>query len=326
MKDLVSVIIPVYNVEKYLKDCLDSVIEQTYRYLEIIVIDDGSTDSSSNICDEYAARDSRVNVIHKKNEGLSITRNKGLKVSTGEFIYFLDSDDWLRKEAIYNLLYTIKQSTADFVFFDGRTYNDANQNYNTRQGDTHLNKYSDDIGLKVFESLQNNKELRFPVQLYFYKREFLLENRMSFISGIYYEDMVFTFQAFCNASKVAHCHKELYNRRIRKGSIVRTTPNKEYFKSSVTVYHSIIQIAKEKGIQKLESVDKYTARCAMRPLEIYQKLDKSDKKDCKSDYQLFIKEIREKKGFGSKALVYRTYGRIPWLSYKLFQKLRGDGR
>lgn len=321
MEDLVSIIVPVYNVEKYLRDCLDSVIKQTYGYLEIFLIDDGSTDSSSNICDEYATKDSRIYVIHKKNEGLSVTRNTGLKVVSGEYVYFLDSDDWLERDAIYKLVHTIKQSSADFVFFDGRTYNDTTQNYNTRQGDTHLNKYSDDVGLNIFETLQNNKELRFPVQLYFYKKQFLIENRMTFIPGIYYEDMVFTFQAFCNANKVAHCHEELYNRRIREGSIVRTTPDKEYFKSSVLVCHSIIQIAREKEIQKQESVEKYTARCAMRPLEIYQKLDKSDKKDCKSDYQLFIKEIREKNGFGSKALVYRTYGRISWLSYKLYQKV-----
>ena len=90
---LISVIIPVYNVEKYLHRCLDSVIEQTYKNLEVILIDDGSTDHSGEICDDYAAKDVRIHVIHQENQGVSAARNKGLDNVKGEYITFVDSDD-----------------------------------------------------------------------------------------------------------------------------------------------------------------------------------------------------------------------------------------
>lgn len=106
-KDLISVIIPVYNVEKFLKKCLDSVINQTYTNLEIIVVDDGSKDKSGEICDSYKNKDARIKVIHKQNGGLSSARNVGLEKSNGDYILFLDSDDWIDLtyiEVLYNNL------------------------------------------------------------------------------------------------------------------------------------------------------------------------------------------------------------------------------
>jgi len=114
MNCLISVIIPVYNVEKYLKKCIDSVIAQTYRNLQIILVDDGSTDKSPKICDEYAAKDNRVLVIHKKNGGLSSARNSGLKVASGQYITFLDSDDYITS-TIYEEMYSVLQRKKDRI-------------------------------------------------------------------------------------------------------------------------------------------------------------------------------------------------------------------
>lgn len=100
MKPLISVIVPVYNVEQYLRKCLDSVISQTYTNLEIILVDDGSTDLGGRICDEYACQDNRITVIHKVNGGLGFARNSGLEICTGEYVMFVDSDDWLAAEAV----------------------------------------------------------------------------------------------------------------------------------------------------------------------------------------------------------------------------------
>lgn len=97
---LVSVIIPVYNVEKYLNKCIESVVQQTYENLEVILVDDGSTDNSGNLCDEWSQKDSRIKVIHKENGGLSSARNKGNSVSSGDYIFYLDSDDYISKECI----------------------------------------------------------------------------------------------------------------------------------------------------------------------------------------------------------------------------------
>ena len=115
MDSLISIIIPVYNVEEYLRECLESVLVQTYQNLEIILVDDGSTDNSGSICDEYKKKDSRVKVIHKKNGGLSDARNAGLDICSGEYIGFVDSDDWISKEMyehLYREAYTLK---ADMV-------------------------------------------------------------------------------------------------------------------------------------------------------------------------------------------------------------------
>lgn len=107
--DLISVIIPVYKVEKYLKKCVDSVINQTYRNLEIFLVDDGSPDNCGDICDEYAAKDSRIKVIHKANGGLSDARNAALDVITGEYVCFVDSDDWIPEKAVEEMLFSLKQ-------------------------------------------------------------------------------------------------------------------------------------------------------------------------------------------------------------------------
>lgn len=100
----ISVIIPVYNVEKYLRQCVDSIINQTYKNIEIILIDDGSTDSCPVICDEYAVKDDRIKVIHKKNAGVSAARNDGLKEITGDYVTYVDSDDWLDLEAFFKVV------------------------------------------------------------------------------------------------------------------------------------------------------------------------------------------------------------------------------
>lgn len=106
MGPLISVIIPVFNVERYLKRCLDSVINQTYKKLEIILVNDGSTDKSGEICDSYASIDKRVKVIHKKNGGLSDARNVGLLEATGDFVSFIDSDDFIHKD-MYKIMYSL---------------------------------------------------------------------------------------------------------------------------------------------------------------------------------------------------------------------------
>lgn len=115
MKDFISVIIPIYNVEQYLPQCINSVLNQTYTKLEIILVDDGSPDNCGKISDEYAQKDSRIKVVHKKNAGLGEARNTGLEVATGEYIYFIDSDDWIEPNMLYTLLEEMENENADFV-------------------------------------------------------------------------------------------------------------------------------------------------------------------------------------------------------------------
>ena len=114
-KILVSIIVPIYNTEKYLKRCIDSIVNQTYKNIEIILVDDESTDNSCRVCDEYASLDNRIKVIHKKNGGVASARNKGLDISKGEYICFVDSDDWIEKNMIEIMLKEIVKNRNGIV-------------------------------------------------------------------------------------------------------------------------------------------------------------------------------------------------------------------
>ena len=120
---LVSIIIPIYNVEQYLDRCIKSVINQTYKNIEIILVDDGSTDKCPEICDQYAQKDNRIVVIHKENGGLSSARNAGMKVLKGEYMLFADSDDWIKENTVEELLQIAIEHDVDFVRFTPVTAN-----------------------------------------------------------------------------------------------------------------------------------------------------------------------------------------------------------
>ena len=113
MEKLVSIIVPVYNVEKYLSKCIDSILAQTYKNLEIILVDDGSKDNSGTICDEYSKKDKRIKIIHKPNGGISDVRNHGLKIATGDYIGFVDSDDYIAEDMFETLVSLLEKNDAD---------------------------------------------------------------------------------------------------------------------------------------------------------------------------------------------------------------------
>ena len=117
MNDLVSIVVPIYNVEKYLDRCLQSILSQTYKNLEVILVDDGSPDNCPQICDAYAAKDARVKVIHKENAGLGMARNTGIEYATGKFICFFDSDDYIEPDTIESCVTTAVATSADLVIF-----------------------------------------------------------------------------------------------------------------------------------------------------------------------------------------------------------------
>lgn len=323
MKDeLVSVIIPVYNVEKYLRECLDSVLAQTYESYEVIMVDDGSSDSSGDICDAYEEKEAGFRVIHRENGGLSTARNTGLEEAKGKYVYFLDSDDWIEKEALSALVRKAEETGADFVYFDGRSFEDSEKGYNVPQGYVRKREYQPDSGMNAFDALQKNKDFKAAVQSYFWKKDFLDSHELRFYPGILYEDLLFSFEAFCKAGMTAHCHEGFFQRRLRPGSIMSSRPVKRNFQSMITVYEEVCRIASEHGCADKESVRQYIARCAMRCIEIYGRLSAPDQRDCKAEYKYIIEKIRKAGGYGVKPLYYRTYGKLPWAANKAFEKIR----
>lgn len=318
---LISVIIPVYNVEKYLRECVDSVLAQTYSNFEVILVDDGSTDSSPEICDEYAKLDDRIRVIHRQNGGLSVARNTGLDDAKGEYVYFLDSDDWIVKQTLQKVVEKFSTPKVDVVFFDSNSFEDSSKGYDIKQSYVRKNDYGIDDSFSMLKKLQNNKDFHFAVQMYMYRKDFLLNKALRFYPGIIYEDVAFTFDVFVKANLVAHCFEPLYQRRFRDGSIVMTKIKKKNFENMVIVFDQVTKVAQQNDLLTKSCVNKYISRCAMRVLDIYKSLSKEDKKNCVNDFMLIKKKIKCAGGYGDRALMCMCYGRPIWFFYKILEKL-----
>ncbi len=211
----VSIIIPIYNVELYLSKCLDSVIHQTYKNLEIILINDGSTDSCPQISEEYAVKDVRIKVIHKKNGGLSDARNAGLKIASGDFISFVDSDDLLSLDFCQKLLNTIIETHADI----------AECEFYPFETETELEEISIqyDTKAEIFETekaleLLIREQLKQVVWNKLYRKEVIagLQFPVSKIN----EDEFWTYKVFGNAKKIAKIPNMLYFYRKQSESIM----------------------------------------------------------------------------------------------------------
>lgn len=215
----ISVVIPVYNVERYLRDCLDSVLNQTMSDWEAICINDGSTDGSGNILTEYAARDARVKAVTQANRGLSAARNTGLQMAEGDYVFFLDSDDWLELEALQALVDHL--DGEDMLCFSGRRYVEETGEFCPA---CQLREKVYPTGMDYYnENALLQRDFAFVcVVLRLYRRAFLVENGMRFKEGILHEDNLFTPLACCHASKVKVVNVCLYNYRIRANSITTT--------------------------------------------------------------------------------------------------------
>ena len=217
MSGRISVIIPVYKVEKYLSRCVNSVLSQTYSVLEIILVDDGSPDNCPVICDEYAAKDARVCVIHKANGGLSSARNAGLGICTGEWIFFIDSDDWLADENVLSdFMEKAKSEQSDFV------YGLMNRADDTNCSELKANERFVDDDLFF---LSNSYMFSACNKLYAHT----LFQRIQFVTGRVNEDVDIIPLVFCKAKKVSRLNRATYNYYFNPGSITRSAFSEKCF-------------------------------------------------------------------------------------------------
>ena len=207
---MISVIIPVYNVEKYISQCLNSVCGQTYVDLEIILIDDGSTDTSGEICDEYARNDKRIHVIHQKNTGAAAAKNAGLQVASGRYLSFVDSDDFLEPDAYSHMIQIIQEQKADVVQC---SYREVFKNYTVEHS---LEK----VMLNQIDFLTLFTEDWTCALLWdkLYKRS--LFDGVSFEVGHKIDDEYFTYCGIMNAKKIVRDSGIVYNYRKRASSVM----------------------------------------------------------------------------------------------------------
>lgn len=214
MEDLITVIIPVYNAEKYIAECLESLINQTYKNLEIIVINDGSKDNSGTICDQYKEKDSRIQVIHKENGGVSLARNSGLEIAKGKYIAFVDGDDYLDKEYFEKMLKILKEKQVDIVLCGFNRVYDNNIEKVTKGKSLIMNKeefLTDILNVQGGAGIVHSK---------LWKKEVI--QGTNFDKNIKIgEDSYFCIQAVKNVNNVYVLDEALYNYRFNNESAVR---------------------------------------------------------------------------------------------------------
>ncbi|WP_455683148.1 glycosyltransferase family 2 protein [Thomasclavelia sp.] len=225
MKDLISVIVPVYNIEMFVERCIKSIVEQTYKNLEIILVDDGSIDSSGDICDRWKSYDSRIKVIHKKNGGLSDARNCGLDIAGGNYISFIDGDDFIDKNMYRDMLNYINMYECDICIcgicktendkeFVTRPYNYENKEFTI---------FNNELAIK--EMLNNKIDVSSCNKLY--KRNIIGELRFPY--GKTNEDFALMYKLFYFSKKIIIINKNYYKYIQRDGSITTTKFNKKQF-------------------------------------------------------------------------------------------------
>lgn len=218
MDELVSIIIPVYNVEEFLEECVDSALAQTYKNIEIFLVDDGSTDNSGNICDAYSKKDTRVRVIHKQNGGLSSARNAAMDIMKGKYVYFLDSDDYISDDMISRYVELMSQYDADIVM--GTLYEFWGEVSNE------IDHLKIELKPEIYNTEEALKNMLMDRKLYhaaagpLYKSELFVDIR--FPVGKLYEDFATSYYVVCKAKRVVYIDDKRYFYRMREGSIMNS--------------------------------------------------------------------------------------------------------
>lgn len=248
---MISVIIPVYNVEKYIRKCLDSVVNQTYKNLEIIIVDDGSPDKCGSIIDEYADNDKRIKVIHKANGGLSAARNDALRIATGDWIAFVDSDDWCETDMYEKVICKAEEENADIVIFNPfRNYTDREEilqafpyEFVTEDRDF-IHGLQLSALTKHLTPLSTKWSQGFPWDKLF-KRSLIYDNNLIFDEGVKAnEDVIFDIRAFQFAKKIAYVNETLYHYRDNPNSI-GTKYSPDRFEIDKEIYRVLFSIGEE---------------------------------------------------------------------------------
>lgn len=321
MNSLVSIVIPVYNVEKYLKECVDSAINQTYKNIEIILVDDGSKDNSGKICDEYKEKDERVIVIHKENGGLSDARNCGMANANGEYIYFLDSDDYILENTISELLEKAIENSSDFVFFGATSFLDDDTSVKKTMTYDRKGDYGTSSGPEMINRLYNNGDFYTAIPLMFYRKSFIDKNNLEFYCGILHEDNLFSVQAFLAAKTVTHLNKIFYQRRMRDESIMTVPFSKRNFIGYLTCIDEFSKIYDicDDGSPEKTFLRKFICARSSIIVNEYFNLSKDCQKELDNDYN-HLKKIFKKHNYFAHSALKRK------LKYKfitnLYKKIR----
>lgn len=298
----ISVVIPVYNVERYLHECLDSVLSQMFNDIEVICVNDGSTDGSFEILQEYAQRDGRVAVLTQENKGLSAARNAGLSASLGEYVYFLDSDDFISPDVLGEMYGISHENKLDILCFDGISFFETKElrekhsffiGYAQRKGE-----YPGIVsGPSLFSAMLKNRDFQPSVCLQLFRRDFLSGAGIDFYEGILHEDNLFTFLATLQAKRVMHVRKAYFHRRVRENSTMTEEKSHRHFKGVFICFAQMLHYAinREFGKEVDTAIWKYIRSILFSAKRIYRNLPEHEQKGFEWDggqwAEIFFREM-----------------------------------
>lgn len=283
----VSVIVPIYNAETYLSECLESALGQTLNDIEIICVNDCSTDRSGRIIEEYADRDKRIRIVtNKNNGGLSYSRNQGLKAAEGKYVCFLDADDLLMDTALEELYKKAEEQRTDIIIFDAKMRIESDRVSVKNTAFCAKADYPEVMsGVDYFRKAQEINDLRVPVWLQFWNRTSLDEMQLEFLNGILHEDNLFTYLALMQAKRVLCIRNIYYIYRRHDDSITLRGADERYLISILEIYQQIMEYWHKQMKQGIDDVtrkylqtirgtlDKYTTELSMSHDEIVQALN-----------------------------------------------------
>lgn len=243
----VSVVVPVYNVEDFLEECLDSISNQTLDDIEVICVNDGSTDNSLDILNDYAEKDSRFTVISQENAGHAVATNRGMELAKGEYLFLMDSDDILKLNALEDTVKVADEKDVDFVLFQAINYYMDTDEYKEQENYS-MTKLADFVGDNVF-NWKDIKKFVFKITVTpwskLYKREFIVKSGAKFPEGLIFDDNVFFWEVLFNAQRITFLREHLFIRRWHSAS--STKAGDKRFIDSIEIYRLIWQVFKKYG-------------------------------------------------------------------------------
>lgn len=309
-KELISIIVPIYKVEKYLNQCISSIVNQTYKNIEIILVDDGSPDNCPKICDEWAKKDARIKVIHKNNGGLSDARNYGIDSATGDYLMFVDSDDYVSEEICEKLLSLIKKHNADVAMSETTTFHENEQ----------VKKFDGKIVIREVKNEELLGELFHSPYIYFvtawaklYKKEVFKDLR--YPVGKLHEDVFVIHKIIANINTLVQTSEPLYYYLLRESSIIGSYGLKN-FQHTKQAYDEQYDYLIKKFPEKTKEITLWhmgMLRC------LYCK-DKKEynpvRKEILEEYNRLYKTVKSK---GLKNFIFRYFRGLYVFLYKLMR-------
>lgn len=323
----ISIIVAVYNVDKYLEKCIDSILNQSFDDYELILIDDGSFDHSSQICDKYAAENRQLKVIHKVNGGVSSARNYGMNAATGEYLMFIDGDDYIMDDCLQDIADAIAYSGSDVIIgtFKGFAEDGLEVIHDCDLRSEFINGKSKK---EIFKYLKG-KNFLYTAWRYIFKRDLMKDNNLCFTTGINHEDEEWSPKLLCSAKSIWLLERPFYCYRIRRGSITEGKNIKHIIDKMIvaeSLYFNCLEAVTEECISLLHF---RAFVLLLNALMGYYSLDLPEKKNVsehiRSKKLLFLIILGYSKrmqwfikffGFRVGILFYKKF----WLSYKLRKK------